>query len=165
MTEKTNEIIEYGNLAIGIGTIAIAIVFGIISWRSTKSDRAVHIADKRQEWVNSFRDKISKSIALQIHYDSIIDDCSLEELDAMLREWSTLLYQIKFMFPSEMKVRDRLEDLFHEIFEELRIRKKTKDRSGDKLAKLQTDLINISDSIINTQRTKIVRLDSSNPLI
>ena len=159
------DIVDLGNLAIGIGTFTLATVFGIVSWRSAIQDRAVHIADKRQEWVSTFRKTITDIFSLQQHYDSVIDDCSIEELDLMLREWNTHTNLVKFMLPNDMKVRDRLEDLFHEIFEELRVRKKSKNRSGDQLAEKQMELIRITDAVLKVQREKIVNLDNSGPLI
>lgn len=165
MYTPSNNIIEYGNLAIGIGTFTLAIVLAFVNWKGSSRDRAVHIADKRQEWVNTFRKTITDILSLQQHYDSVIDDCTLEELDLMLKELNTLTNQVRFFFPPEMKVRDKLEDLFHEIFEELRARNKSKDRTGDKLAEKHMELIRITDSVLKVQQEKIVNLDTSSPLI
>ena len=159
METSTSQLIDYGNLAIGIGTFTLAIVLGIINVISTVKSRRIHIADKRQEWVTNFRTQVSKILALQLQFDLIIKDCNTEELDKLLMELNLVSYEIRFMLCHTDKRRDDLEDLFASIFTDL------KNRQNENFAKMQFQVIRIVDSIINEQRKKIVSLDNSNPII
>jgi len=159
MEIPSSELINFGNLAVGIGTFALAIVLGVISIVSTRKNRKIHIADKRQEWVASFRKQVSQVLTLQQQYNLIIKDCSVEELDALLKELNMASNEIRFMFDPTDKRRDKLEDLFAEIFNDFR-NKQTED-----FAKKQYQVIKITDSIISKQRKKIIGLDNSEPII
>ncbi len=153
------EWIDFGNLAIGIGTFALAIVLGIISIVSTIKGRRIHIADKRQEWVSTFRKQVSQVLTLQQQFTLIIKDCSLVELDALLKELNMASNEIRFMFDPSDQRRDRLEDLFAEISNDF------KNKDTENFAKKQYEIIRITDSIISKQRKKIVELDNSEPII
>ena len=120
MEIPSSELIDFGNLAVGIGTFALAIVLGIISIISARKSRKIHIADKRQEWVSTFRKQVSLVLTLQQQFNLIIKDCSLEELNALLMELNMTSNEIKFMFDSTDKRRDRLEEIFAEIFNDLK---------------------------------------------
>ena len=159
MEIPSSEWIDFGNLAIGIGTFTLAIVLGIISVLSTKKARKIHIADKRQEWVNTFRKQVSQVLTLQQQHNLIIGDCSVEELDALLKELNMSSNEIRFMFDPSDKRRDKLEDLFAEIMNDF------KNKNTENFAKKQYQIIKITDSIISTQRTKIIDLDNSEPII
>lgn len=159
MEVPSSEWIDFGNLAIGIGTFTLAIVLGIISVSSTKKARKVHIADKRQEWVNTFRKQVSQVLTLQQQYNLIIGDCSVEELDALLKELNMASNEIRFMFDPSDKRRDKLEDLFAEISNDF------KNKDTENFANKQYQIIKITDSIISKQRTKIIELDNSEPII
>lgn len=159
MEIPSSEWIDFGNLAIGIGTFTLAVVLGIISVSSTKKSRKVHIADKRQEWVNTFRKQVSQVLTLQQQYNLIIGDCSVEELDALLKELNMASNEIRFMFDPSDKRRDKLEDLFAEISNDF------KNKNTENFANKQYQIIKITDSIISKQRTKIIELDNSEPII
>lgn len=117
-----NNWIEFGNRAIGIGTFALAMVLGTITLIGSNKDRKVHIADKRQEWIVTFRKQIAGILTVQHQFMLQIDDCSVAELDAILKELNTLNNEVKFMFHSKDKNREKLDDLFTEIFEDLKAR-------------------------------------------
>lgn len=68
-------------------------------------------------------------------------------------------YEIRFMLAPTDKRRDGLEDIFAEIFTDL------KNRRSENFSKKQYQVIKITDSIINEQRKKIVDLDNSNPIL
>ena len=153
------EWIEFGNLAIGIGTFALAIVLGIISIISTRKARKIHIADKRQEWVSTFRKQVSQVLTIQQQFNLIIKDCSLEELDALLKELNMASNEIRFMFDPTDKKSNRLEDLFTEISNDF------KNKETENFPAKQYEIIEITGSIINKQREKIVNLDNSEPII
>lgn len=159
MELPSSELINFGNLAVGIGTFTFAIILGIISVFSTRKTRKIHIADKRQDWVSSFRKQISQVLTLQQQFGLIIKDCSIEELNLLLKELSMASNEIKFMFDSNDKRRDKLEELFAEIFNDL------KNKQTNDFAKKQYQIIKITDSIISKQRKKIVDLDNSEPII
>ncbi|MFH7010851.1 hypothetical protein ACHRV5_03210 [Flavobacterium sp. FlaQc-52] len=159
MEIPSSELINFGNLAVGIGTFALATVLGIVSIVSTRKNRKIHIADKRQEWVASFRKQVSQILTLQKQFDLIIKDCSVEELDVLLKELNMASNEIRFMFDPTDKRRDKLEELFAEIFNDFR-NKQTED-----FAKKQYQIIKIADSIISKQRKKIIELDNSEPII
>ena len=159
MEVPSSEWIDFGNLAIGIGTFTLAIVLGVISVSSTKKARKVHLADKRQEWVNTFRKQISQVLTLQQQYNLIIGDCSVEELDALLKELNMASNEIRFKFDPSDKRRDKLEDLFAEISNDF------KNKDTENFANKQYQIIKITDSIISKQRTKIIELDNSEPII
>ena len=159
METQTTQYIDLGNLAVGIGTFALAIVLGIINIITARKSRKIHIADKRQEWVSNFRKQVSKILALQLQFDLIIKDCSVEELDKLLMELNLVSYEIRFMLAPTDKRRDDLEDIFAEIFTAL------KNRRSENFSKKQYQVIKITDSIINEQRKKIVDLDNSNPIL
>lgn len=159
MEIPSSEWIDFGNLAIGIGTFALAIVLGIISILSTRKGRKVHIADKRQEWINTFRKQVSQVLTLQQQYNLIIGDCSIEELDALLKELNMASNEIRFMFDPSDKRRDKLEELFAEISNDF------KNKDTENFAKKQYQIIKITDSIISKQRKKIIELDNSEPII
>lgn len=159
MEIPSSEWIDFGNLAIGIGTFTLAVVLGIISVSSTKKSRKVHIADKRQEWVNTFRKQVSQVLTLQQQYNLIIGDCSVEELDALLKELNMASNEIRFMFDPSDKRRDKLEDLFAEISNDF------KNKNTENFANKQYQIIKITDLIISKQRTKIIELDNSEPII
>lgn len=150
---------DSGNLAIGIGTLALAIVLGIINIVSTIKGRKIHIADKRQEWVSTFRKQVSQVLTLQQHFNLIIKDCSVKELDALLKELNMTSNEIRFMLPPSNQLRDRLEDLFSEISNDF------KNKDTENFTKNQYEIIKITDSIISKQRKKIVELDNSEPII
>jgi len=159
METQTTNYVDIGNLAVGIGTFALAMVLGIINIVANRKSRKIHIADKRQEWVSNFRKQTSKVLALQLQFDLIIKDCSVEELDKLLMELNSISYEIKFMLALTDKRRDELEDLFAEIFTLL------KNRESENFSKKQYEVIKIIDEIINEQRQKIVSLDNTNPII
>lgn len=159
MEKPPCEWIDFGNLAIGIGTFALAIVLGIISVISTRKARKIHIADKRQEWVSTFRKQVSQVLTLQQQFNLIIKDCSVEELDALLKELNMASNEIRFMFDPTDKRRDRLEDLFAEISNDF------KNKETENFPAKQYEIITITDSIISKQREKIVKLDNSEPII
>ena len=158
MEIPSTEWIDLGNLAIGIGTFALAIVLGIISVVSTRKGRKVHIANKRQEWVSTFRKQVSQVLTLQQQYSLIINDCSLEELDALLKELNMAYNEIRFMFDPSASRRDKLEHLFADISNVF------KNKDNKNFAKKQYQIIKITDSIISEQRKKIVELDNSEPI-
>ncbi|PWG04046.1 hypothetical protein [Polaribacter aquimarinus] len=159
MEVPSSEWIDFGNLAIGIGTFTLAIVLGIISVSSTKKARKVHIADKRQDWINTFRKQVSQVLTLQQQYNLIIGDCSVEELDALLKELNMASNEIRFMFDPSDKRRDKLEYLFAEISNDF------KNKDTENFANKQYQIIKITDSIISKQRIKIIELDNSEPII
>jgi hypothetical protein len=159
METSTTQYIDLGNLAVGIGTFTLAVVLGIINIIAARKSRKIHIADKRQEWVSNFRKQVSKILALQLQFDLIIKDCSVEELDKLLMELNLVSYEIRFMLAPTDKRRDDLEDIFAEIFTAL------KNRRSENFSKKQYQVIKITDSIINEQRKKIVDLDNSNPIL
>ncbi len=159
METLSSEWIDYGNLAIGIGTFALAIVLGIISITSTRKGRKIHIADKRQEWVSTFRKQVSQVLTLQQQFSLIIKDCSVEELDVLLKELNMASNEIRFMFDPTDQRRDKLEDLFAEIWNDF------KNKDTGNFAEKQYQIIKITDSIISKQRRMIVDLDSSEPII
>jgi hypothetical protein len=159
METSTTQYIDLGNLAVGIGTFTLAVVLGIINIIATRKSSKIHIADKRQEWVSNFRKQVSKILALQLQFDLIIKDCSVEELDKLLMELNLVSYEIRFMLAPTDKRGDDLEDIFAEIFTDL------KNRRSENFSKKQYQVIKITDSIINEQRKKIVNLDNSNPIL
>jgi|TARA_B110000090_G_C13185915_1_gene371106 hypothetical protein len=151
--------IDFGNLAIGIGTFILAIILGIISVISTRKARKIHIADKRQEWVFTFRKQVSQVLTLQQQFNLILKDCSVEELDALLKELNIASNEIRFMFDPTDERRNRLEDLFAEISNDF------KNKDTVNFPEKQYQIIKITDSIISKQRKKIVELDNSEPII
>ena len=159
MEKPPCEWIDFGNLAIGIGTFALAIILGIISIISTRKARKIHIADKRQEWVSTFRKQVSQVLTLQQQFNLIIKDCSVKELDALLKELNMASNEIRFMFDPSDKRRDRLEDLFAEISNDF------KNKETENFPAKQYQIIKITDTIISKQRKKIVELDNSEPII
>ncbi|ASS49331.1 MAG: hypothetical protein A3D31_03595 [Candidatus Fluviicola riflensis] len=159
MEIPSSKLIDFGNLAVGIGTFTLALVLGIISILSTRKSRKIHIADKRQEWVSTFRKQISQVLSLQQHYTLIISDCTVEELDLLLKELNLAQNEIRFMFDSNDTRRDKLEELFAEISNDF------KNKQTENFAKKQYQIINLTDSIISQQRKKIVDLDNSEPII
>jgi len=62
--------VDFGTLAIGIGTLVLAIVLGIANWRNAKLDRKVHIADKRQAWIW----ELGNSLDLYVSVVKIVED-------------------------------------------------------------------------------------------
>ncbi|MDO6603174.1 hypothetical protein [Arenibacter palladensis] len=55
----TNSMADYGNLAIGAGTIFLGIIVLIVNSRNSNRDRKIHVANKRQEWIREFRNAVS----------------------------------------------------------------------------------------------------------
>ncbi|WP_300025018.1 hypothetical protein [uncultured Maribacter sp.] len=159
MEIPSSEWIDFGNLAIGIGTFALAFVLGIIGIISARKGRKIHIADKRQEWVSTFRNYVSEVLTLQQQHSLIIKDCSIEELDALMKELNMASNKIRFMFDPSDNRRDKLEDLFAAISKDFA------DKNYENLAEKQYQIIQITDSIISKQRKKIVELDNSEPII
>ena len=159
MEKSPTEWINFGNLAIGIGTFVLAIVLGITGIASAQKGRKIHVADKRQEWLSTFRNYVSEVLTLQAQRSLIIEDCSLEELDALLKELNMATNKIRFMFDPSDNRRDRLEDLFHAISKDMAA------KNYDNLAEKQYQIIKITDSIISEQRRKIIELDNSEPII
>ncbi len=155
----SSEWIDFGNLAVGIGTFTLAVVLAIISIVSTRKDRKIHIADKRQELISTFRRQVSQVMTLQQQHNLIIKDCSVEELDALIKELNMAENGIRFMFDPTDKRRDKLEDIFAEITNDF------KNKQTEYFAEKQYQIIKITDSIISKQRKKIVELDNSEPII
>ena len=159
MAEQNCDWINYGNLSIGIGTFILAIILGITTIISNRKSRKIHIADKRQDWIINFRKQIAEILTLQQQLNLIIKDCSLEELETLLMALNLATNEIRFMFPNGDKRRNKLEDILAEIMEDF------KNKSDEKLAVKQYQIIQITDFIINKQRIKIVELDNSEPII
>ena len=65
--------IDFGNLAIGIGTFTLAIVLAIVNWRSSNRDRKVHIADKRHDWLKEFRSDVAEFLTAMDAADMVND--------------------------------------------------------------------------------------------
>ena len=99
MDTTTNNWIEYGELAIGIGTFTLAIVLDIISYRNSIRDRAVHIADKRQEWVKDFKASVIKILVLliQVSKDER-NELDIENNDTIKNQLATYSLEITLMF-------------------------------------------------------------------
>ncbi|MCR1025775.1 hypothetical protein NQT66_13210 [Cellulophaga baltica] len=159
MELPSSEWINFGNIVIGIGTFALAIVLGATGIVSARKARKIHIADKRQEWVSSFRNYISEVLTLQNHHSLIIENCSVEELEVLLKDLNMASNKIRFMFDSSDERRDRLEVLFADISKDFA------NKNYRDLQKKQYQIIKITDEIISKQRKKIVELDDTEPII
>jgi len=59
-----SSIFDYGQLAIGTGTLILAIVVAITTAYTSRRNRRIHIADKRMEWITEFRNTISELISV-----------------------------------------------------------------------------------------------------
>ncbi|MEX0315692.1 MAG: hypothetical protein AB3N18_16060 [Allomuricauda sp.] len=85
--------IDYGNLAIGIGTFLLAVVLGIATWVRANRDRRVHVADKRQDWINGLRQAVSEYLAVC----NVADLRVQTEQIAAIQEYTALLRKIELM--------------------------------------------------------------------
>jgi len=54
--------VDFGNLAVGLGTFAVAVASVFIALRSSKSQSNSRIAAFRMEWLNQFREDVAKYI-------------------------------------------------------------------------------------------------------
>lgn len=61
---QQSSIFDYGELAIGAGTFLLALVVALTTAYTARRNRRIHIADKRMEWINEFRNTITELIAL-----------------------------------------------------------------------------------------------------
>ena len=57
-------ILDYGELAIGVGTFLLGITVAVTTAYTSRRGRRIHIADKRMEWITDFRNTISELISV-----------------------------------------------------------------------------------------------------
>ena len=59
MEVNSLNLVEVGNLAIGLGTFFLAGAVLYVNNRNTKKNQRIHLADKRSKWVEEFRIQLS----------------------------------------------------------------------------------------------------------
>lgn len=162
--------IEFGNLAIGLGTFALAIVLGVLGWHNSRRDRKVHIADKQQEWLREFRHNIAELMALQLAmsvpptYGSRIGDDQLGpeiKLNRTLK-LDHLTNKVLFMFDTRDGHYDEVKIAIEACTGLLgSVTGMTAAHMGNR----HSDLRILIDRIIHRQRNRIANLDTQSPLI
>jgi len=111
--------IDFGNLAIGIGTFLLAITLGIVAWVRANRDRRVHIADKRQDWINDLRDTISEYLAI---CSVVVDMKEDDNIDEKVERYTFLIRKISLMLNPNEKKSKELFDKIEEMKEFLMMR-------------------------------------------
>ena len=160
------EWIDYGNLILGIGIFALAIVLGYINIMSRKKESKVHIANKIEEWVYNFRKQLSKTYILQLEYLLIkkAHGHRSERIPPLLKNLQTAMNEIKLLFdPFDPRYME-IERLFEDILYYFQTQKRGSLLKKD-LLKKQMIISEIAHLIISKQRKKIVELDNSEPII
>jgi len=156
MEQTIPSILEYGNFAVGIGTLALAIVLGLLGWRTSIRDRAVHIADKRQDWIKEFRANLSELVAMQTILT--LTDTS-QEIDIVMEKYFMYSDRIELMFyfkhPGVKEFLLALE----------KVNQGVKEKDSDGFSENRALLMKRGKEIIRYQTVKIAKLDSSEPLV
>tara|TARA_R110000744_G_scaffold88464_2_gene172469 strand:- start:6947 stop:7414 length:468 start_codon:yes stop_codon:yes gene_type:complete len=107
MTTKLN-ILDYGQLVIGIGTLVLAMVLGIATWVKANRDRRVHIADKRQQWITDLRNSVSEYLAVCNIADMKI---AIGDQDILERYWFLVRKIGLLLNPDESKTKKLLSKM------------------------------------------------------
>ena len=101
--------IDFGNLAIGIGTFLLAITLGIVTWVRANRDRRFHVADKRQDWINDLRDTISEYLAI---CSVVVDMKEDDDIHQKVERYTFLIRKISLMLnPDEDKSKKLLSKI------------------------------------------------------
>ncbi|WP_127140337.1 hypothetical protein [Flagellimonas marinaquae] len=142
-------ILDYGELAIGAGTFLLGIVVAISTGYTARRSRRIHVADKRMEWVTDFRNTISELISVA-HMASPPRPDNANEL---LERFITLRNKIALMGLSE---EGKIMDAEHISYDINRLELyATGDDVTSSFERLQWDILNKSQSIINEKWDKI----------
>lgn len=64
MLKPEPSILDYGEIAIGLGTFLLGVAVAFSTGYNARRNRRIHIADKRMEWITEFRDTITELIAV-----------------------------------------------------------------------------------------------------
>lgn len=94
-TEQANTILDYGELAIGLGTFILGVTVAIATGYNSWKDRRVHIADKRMEWINEFRNTISEIISVSLSYGPGVGD--VERLEKLKERYNFLKHKLELL--------------------------------------------------------------------
>ena len=150
MNNVSCEWVEFGNLAIGVGTFVLAIVLGISNWRTSSMDRKVHIANKRQDWINELRIMVAEylSIAQEMHVRRKVPD-------DLMRRLITIRNKLVLMLNPEEENTKLLIEILDSIYNELF----TKGEINNKrFYALKTQSLNTAQKIFKSEWRKIKNL-------
>lgn len=137
--------IDFGNLAVGIGTVALAIVTFIISQRNLRQQKKQKIAEFRVEWIDGFRRDVSSLFKIQYEISAI--------------KKGTRAHQ-------NANLKSRVEQLYYESSELktrllLRLKKNSENKDEAELEKLLKSAISSNPDKAVLQRAKIRDLSRS----
>lgn len=153
MESMKNNWIDLGNLAIGVGTIFIAIAVLIVNTRSTNRNRLVHLADKRQDWVNRLTDLVSEYTSLHMFIDANEGKIEAPEWREKVNRLSTLMTSIILML-------DPNDSVQQSVIEKIATITKPKSTRGGLVAsKIHSEIFVAVQSIIAVKRRQIEKLE------
>ncbi|KAA2218509.1 hypothetical protein [Maribacter flavus] len=169
--DQTNNIFDYGELAIGIGTFVLGIAVAIATWYNASKDRKVHISDKQQDWLIQFREITSNLIGIQnqlfYKYWSIIDtNITTDEIvrgrQDLGHELEKYQAQLLLMFDSNDKIYKKFVSHFAIINP---ILFKGALSEENLLIGARNKMFDDIHQTIKKQKKRIANLNTKNPLI
>ncbi|NER13562.1 hypothetical protein GWK08_08950 [Leptobacterium flavescens] len=162
-------------------TFVLAGVVAYTNYINSIRDRKVHIADKRQEWVNRFRELISEISSLYRNIRLSLrvgESATSTELRILISELNAKTSLVLLMFDADDPNRTELSGFFSNVFAILtRQSRQIVEGEGDDLTEeelrnldqnlLQEEqnIIRVAGIVISEQRSKISTLDNSDILI
>tara|TARA_R110000751_G_C13788546_1_gene481855 strand:- start:989 stop:1456 length:468 start_codon:yes stop_codon:yes gene_type:complete len=153
MEVNSPTILDYGNLAVGAGTFLLAIVLGISNYSRSIKDRKVHMADKRYEWINEFRENVAQILSISSEINILREAGLYDEANAIFNELRLKVNLVRLMLDNN------IEDshLLLEKLGNLLVHSFGHDLSQDFLA-LDNEVYSASQKIINKEWSRIENL-------
>ncbi|NAY93473.1 hypothetical protein GTQ34_16295 [Muricauda sp. JGD-17] len=140
---------EFSELAIGIGTLALGIAVLISTGVSNRRNRRVHLADKRKEWLKEFRDKIAELMSLMTRIDW--DEKSYYNQPDLPEKLSQEFLSIESAQFLRDGIREIKQDLnrYKQLLSELMLLLFEDGQDTESLKQMNTLLVSLADAQIN----------------
>lgn len=142
--------VDFGNLAIGIGTFILAIVLGIATWLNSSRDRKVHIANKRQDWINELRIMVSEYLSI-VEETWVVNNVPNDNFRRLLALKAKFPLMLNPNENSSKELLENLDELYEGLFKEGKVSKEGFDV-------LKKDLLETTQQILKTEWNKIKKL-------
>lgn len=156
--------IDFGNLAIGIGTFVLAVVLGVIGWYNSKRDRKVHIADKRHDWINEFRTNVAEFYTVMNDAGMVNDFGGHEgQTRDVVRQLNLSLNKLRLLLDPKSEHTNKLLTYMGEMIrlimvEYNAIAPEGEDNYRQEIAKMDSEIYMVSEKIISEKWEKIKNL-------
>ena len=156
--------IDFGNLAIGIGTFSLAIVLAFVNWRSSSRDRKVHIANKRHDWIKEFRVCIAEFLSEISNVDTAQKLQHFEDARGISKTVTVLVNKTRLLLDENNEYKNELLDQMRNYIQLVMVEGRPVlfdqiDTYDDQVIELDNKVYSIAKKIIEEEWGKIKNLD------